>query len=155
MRRDAFSLLELVIGVTIFALAFIPIVELLSTSRRTAASSLRFLEASSYAQTLLEAIEPLDASELPAGDGEWTLLSSQGAAAAGTGTRWPEVQRFFDAPPPFPMTARVVTATRVPNAADPTRPDRVLLRVRVEFLRVVTIEDSEQDVSLEGMLDPR
>ena len=152
----AFSLIELIVAVVIFAMALIPIADLMSASRRTTASSMRLLQASSYAQTLLEGILPLDLDELPAGGpGEWTLLSTAGPSPAGTGPRWTEVKRFFDQPTSFPMAARVVTARSIPNPLDPTRPSRTLIRTKVEFLRVVTDEDSVQEVVLEGMLDPR
>lgn len=156
-RSSAFSILELVIAVTIFVLAFIPIAQLLGTSRRVTASSMRLLEATTYAQTLLEGVLPLDESDLPPaqGNSEYPILSSTGGTAAGQG-RWSEVQSYFDTkPPPFPMKMRLVTARRLPDPLDPSKADRIVIRVTVSFLRLVTDEDSEQDVVLEGLLDPR
>ena len=154
VRRSGFSMLELVIAVTIFVLAFIPIVELLGTSRRVTAASMRLLEATMYAQTLLEGILPLDDEELPPGTGGYTILSSVQAAPAGSG-RWTEVQKFFDQPPPFPMETRLVLAKRLPDPLDPSKHDRIVITVKIEFLRLVTDGDSEQVVVLEGLLDPR
>lgn len=155
LRRRAFSILELTIAVVIFACALIPIADLLSASRRTTASSMRLLEASHHAQTLLEGIQPLDLDELPpGGPGEWTLLSSLNPVTGGTGQRWSAIRAFFDQPPPFPMVARHVTARAVVDPLAPNR-RRTLIRAKVEFLRVVTDEDSIQDVVLEGLLDPR
>lgn len=154
--RRGFSMIELVISVVIFAAALIPIADLMSASRRTTASSLRLLQATTYAQTLLEAVLPLDLEELPAGPtANWTLLSSMQPVQGGTGTRWTLVRKFFDGPPPFPMVARLVTARTIPNPVDPARPSRTVIRAKVEFLRVTTDEDSVQEVVLEGLLDPR
>lgn len=153
--RRGFSMIELVISVVIFAAALIPIADLMSASRRTTASSLRLLQATTYAQTLLEAVLPLDLDELPTGTAtNWTLLSTMQPVQGGT-NRWSDVRKYFDGPPPFPMVARIVTARTIPNPVDPARPSRTVIRAKVEFLRITTDEDSIQEVVLEGLLDPR
>lgn len=127
MRRGV-SLLEILISLTLFLLMLVPLLELLTGSHRRSVSARKLLDATSFAQTLMDAV-----AELPAGD-----LAAVTAAARiqlsddlddptlPKGPRWNEIRTYAKYRKPAAVTSWVLTAER-------TATGHVMVRIHVTW----------------------
>ena len=105
--------------VGILSVLLIPIMDMLITSNRAAASARRMLDSTLYAQSLLEAMAELNPSELPdAGGGERELLDGAPASVAAPPGRWKQASNHIHSSPPFPLNKRSVKVQELFYEAD-------------------------------------
>lgn len=162
--RQGFTLVEVVICLTIFVLLLGPVVGAMSTASRMGFSSHRLLEATTQAQALAEAISELEYRDLPALGGGEVVLLEDGQPLATTGSlAWQEVAAFFEARPEYEVTRypdpggevdveqypmhRVVVGEAIPDGP-------VVLKVRVSWLDVPGREETRRDLELATVLTP-
>ncbi|MBI2945996.1 MAG: prepilin-type N-terminal cleavage/methylation domain-containing protein [Candidatus Wallbacteria bacterium] len=148
-RARGFSLIEVVIGVGIFAAALVPMMDLVTSSTRMSVSAGRMLEATLHGQTLLQALAELEPAEFPpVATGDETVVLQDGASAApGQGPRWQALAAYYARPTSFAMQRRAL-ARRLAGGE---------LAVRVEIVWTSTPGEADrtQTVSLQTLSTPR
>jgi hypothetical protein len=144
------TILELVLAVAIFAVAMVPILQVITDANRTSYSADRYLRASVHAQMILDALVALDASELPPVpvDGA-TLLLDEGQVASGGAPRWLEVVAFLAQPPPFEGMERRIQAERYGD------PGKTTFEVRLRWRRLGHVEGSWVSLTMRGVSNPK
>lgn len=148
--REAFSLIEVLLGITILAIAIGPIVAMFTASHRTSHSARRLLDATLHAQTVLEglaSLEPADLPPIPPG-ADVILVKDPGAFLGGGGPRFDEVARYFARSAPFPEIHRTVSAHRAGTG-------ELVLKMEVRFRAVLSDEKTEQLLTLHSVTAPR
>jgi competence protein ComGC len=141
-RERGVALMEMLVGLALVALLLVPLVQMMTGSRRIAHSAGKHLAATLHGQSLLEALGELTAAELPEAD---VLLADGEAPAGGTG-RWARAVELFSKAPPFAMTRRVL-ARRLPEGA-------VVLTLRMEFLRLPGEAGTRRELVLRTLSRP-
>lgn len=105
MRRPAdargFSLIEVLVALGILGVLLLPIMDMLITSNRAAASARRMLDTTLYAQSLLETMAELTPDDLPVQDGELLATGAVPLRGRGKGSRLTDVSPDLLRDPPF------------------------------------------------------
>jgi len=151
-RRDAFSLVEVLLTLMILALALIPIISMFSSTHRIGHSARRMVDVTLYMQTLLEALAELEPADFPTvPPDQETILMTDGGGGAGPGAspRYDEVVQFFRTRPvPVDGMKRTVYAKRL-------RTGELRVRVEVDWDAVVGEEKTRQHLDLPMLSTPR
>lgn len=140
------SILEIVLGLAIFAIAMPAILQLFTNLNRTTYAADRLVDATIHGQMILEAVLELQQDELPTipATGSVVLFQDGVGVLPGGTSRWDEVVAFLAQPVPVPGMIRTITAERF--AAD----DRLLLVVSLEWRRVGHEAGNVQSIRLQG-----
>lgn len=147
--RSALSILEVLICLVILAFALVPILNLFTSSHRIGHSARRFVDASMYAQTILEGVSMLEPADLPTiSPGSELILLDGATAAPGGGPRFREIATYFNASQPFPMQERTVTALRADTG-------ELLLKIELKWLGVAGDERTSQTANLQMLTPPK
>ncbi len=151
LRRSGFSVLEIVIAITLFLVAMVPIVSLFTQVNRTSYASNRLLDATLHGQLALEAILELEPDELPAlADTDQKILFDDVTGLRLTGgPRWDEIIAYLSLPPPFPMSNRRIVAETFGD------PGKISITVEIRWLRVAQDENTSRSIELRGVSSPR
>lgn len=149
MRRQAFSLIEVVVSLLILSLALIPIINMFSASHRISHSSQRLVNVSLHGQMVLEAVAMMNPEDMPAipADAEALLLADDGGGVGGGGPQFGQLKTFFAKPPPVTMQ-RTVTGRRLPTG-------ELLLKIKMEWLGVAQEDNTKQELTLRMLSTPR
>lgn len=148
-EAEGVSLIEIVIAVGIFAMALVPLIDLVVSSSRISVSATRMLDATLYGQTLLQALAELEPTEFPpvATGEERLILDGATAPSSGGGPRWQALMAYCALPPVFTMQRRAF-ARRMPGG-------ELVVRVELEWAAAPTDTARVQRVSLQTLSTPR
>src|SRR5437870_206995 len=127
-NRAALSLLEAVVCLAILSVLVVPLLDLVTSCRRTSSSAHKLLEVTLQAETLLGAAAQLAPEDIPpvAPGSERVLLNDDPAVVESGTARWQKVVALFQRPPSIKMQ-RFLSVAR-------TLQGELVFRVQVKWL---------------------
>lgn len=150
MRRCAFSLVEVVLGIALVSAVLAPLLGMFLNSHRIGHSARRRVEVTLHGQMLIEAVAELDVDDFPPlkPGAETILLQDGGPGVAGSSKAWRQVADYFARKPPLEGLTRTLTARRLPTG-------EVLIALQIEWDAVAMDDRTRQTLDLAVVSTPR